>query len=69
MFINKIIFYIKVKPFFDEKDTYSFSIYKETDHPLIMLKKSNKYMIKINGIWSEDIYIENISEIDVKIET
>ena len=68
MFINKIGFPIKVKPFFDEDDTYAFSIENETEYPLIFAKKTNKYMIGINGNWSEDINIENISEIDVKIE-
>ena len=68
MFINKIGFPIKVKPFFDEDDTYCFSIDNETEYPLIYAKKTNKYMIGINGNWSEDINIENISEIDVKIE-
>ena len=68
MFINKIGFPIKVKPFFDEDDTYAFSIDNETEYPLIFAKKTNKYMIGINGNWSEDINIENISEIDVKIE-
>ena len=68
MFINKIGFPIKVKPYFDEDGTYSFSIDDETEHPLIFARKTNKYMIGINGNWSEDINIENISEIDVKIE-